>query len=377
MQHWYHIFPKNTGLSLYIWIIFCVLPFYFIFRSTAILEIGFGIAATLLFFGVYWMSFTSRGPLVYIGISIEFAINIVMSILFGYVYFALFTAFFIGNIKRKAGFITMYVIHLVTTIGAITAGFFLNYSLFLSQIPFLIMTILGVILIPINRYNRFKQEKLEGQLEDANQRIAQLAIIEERHRIARDLHDTLGQKLSMIGLKSELSSKLIEKDREAAIKELQDVQQTARQALKEVREMVSDMRTVRLVDEIEHVKQLLQAANIEVKMEMEADCEHIPLFLENVLSMCLKEAVTNVVKHSQATRCQIKISETNKDIQLFVKDDGVGDLEDINNGNGLKGMKERLEFANGTLEVNSDKQGFTIFITVPKVLMQIEEEGKL
>ncbi|WP_439644486.1 hypothetical protein [Gracilibacillus boraciitolerans] len=61
MYHWYHIFPKNTGLSLYIWIIFCVLPFYFIFRSTSMIEISSGIAATLLFFGIYWMSFISRG----------------------------------------------------------------------------------------------------------------------------------------------------------------------------------------------------------------------------------------------------------------------------------------------------------------------------
>ncbi|WP_347835664.1 hypothetical protein [Gracilibacillus sp. JCM 18860] len=118
MQNWYHLFPKNTGLSLYIWIIFCVLPFYFIFRSTALYEIIFGIAVTLIFFITYWISYTSRGRLVYIGLSIEFVINIAMTLLFGYVYFALFSAFFIGNIKRKAGFVTFYVIHLVTTVAA-------------------------------------------------------------------------------------------------------------------------------------------------------------------------------------------------------------------------------------------------------------------
>ncbi|MGP4040014.1 histidine kinase [Gracilibacillus sp. D59] len=377
MRHWYDIFPRNTGLSLYIWIIFCVLPFYFIFRSTSLWEIAAGIVATMLFFGLYWMTFNSHGPLVYIGLSIEFVVHIMMTILFGYVYFALFTAFYIGNIRSKAGFITMYVIHLVTTVSAITAGVLLNYSLFLTQTPFLIMTILGVILIPINRYNRFKQEVLEEQLEDANRKIAQLAIIEERHRIARDLHDTLGQKLSMIGLKSELSAKLVEKDPEVVKKELQDVQDTARQALKEVREMVSDMRSIRLAEEVEHAKQLLDAAGIEREITFDADCDHLPLFLENVLSMCLKEAVTNVVKHSQAISCFIYITETQQAIRLAVIDNGIGKKDNESYGNGLKGMKERLEFVNGTLDIKRKSNGFEVYISVPKVLRQIEEEEEL
>ncbi|MDX8046404.1 sensor histidine kinase [Gracilibacillus sp. S3-1-1] len=377
MRHWYDIFPRNTGLSLYIWIIFCVLPFYFIFRSTSLWEVAFGIAATMIFFGVYWVTFNSRGPLVYIGLSIEFLIHSMMTILFQYVYFALFTAFFIGNIRSKAGFITMYVIHLVISVGAMTTGFLLDYTSFLSQIPFLIMTILGIILIPINRYNRLKQEALEGQLEDANKKIAQLAIIEERHRIARDLHDTLGQKLSLIGLKSELSAKLMEKNTVAARKELQDIQDTARHALKEVREMVSNMRNAKLLEEFDRAKELLNAAGIEQKMMVEADCEHLPLFLENVLSMCLKEAVTNVAKHSHASSCSVYLTETKQAIQLVVVDNGIGHVTSKDMGNGLKGMKERLEFVNGTLDMRRNDNQFEVHLSVPKVLKQIEEGEEL
>ncbi len=94
MRQWYHIFPRNTGLSIYIWVIFCVLPFYFIFRSTSIWEIGVGVLLTLLFFAVYWFTFNSHQQLMYTGLTMEFIINIVMTILYGYVYFALFTAFF-------------------------------------------------------------------------------------------------------------------------------------------------------------------------------------------------------------------------------------------------------------------------------------------
>nr|WP_089739713.1 sensor histidine kinase [Gracilibacillus ureilyticus] len=373
MQNWYHIFPKNTGLSLYIWIIFCVLPFYFIFRSTSLIEIGIGIGLTLIFFAVYWITFSSRGKLVYVGISVEFLINIAMIILFGYVYFALFTAFFIGNIKRKSGFITIYVIHLVTTVLAILVAFLLNYSLIVGQSPFLVMTVLGIILIPINRYNRLKQEELEGKLEDANRKIARLAIIEERNRIARDLHDTLGQKLSMIGLKSELSGKLIDKDSLAAKKEMEDIQKTARQALKEVREMVSEMRSVKITDEIEHVKQLLHVAQIKHKVKVELNEESIPLFIENVLSMCLKEAVTNVVKHSQATFCNILIKEDPEQFLMAIKDDGSGAEGSIVYGNGLKGMKERLEFVNGDVDVNVQQNGLLLSVTIPKVIKQLGE----
>nr|WP_239588136.1 sensor histidine kinase [Gracilibacillus alcaliphilus] len=373
VRHWYHIFPKNTGLSLYIWIIFCVLPFYFIFRSTSIWEISVGVAITLLFFAIYWFTFNSHGPLVYIGLSLEFIIHIIMTMLYGYVYFALFTAFFIGNIRSKAGFITMYVIHLVVMVGAITAGFFLNYTMFLNQLPFLIVMVLGVILIPINRYNRLKQEELEEQLEDANRKIAELAIIEERHRIARDLHDTLGQKLSMIGLKSELAAKLIEKDHISAKKELQDVQGAARNALKEVREMVSNMKNIRLTEELAHVEQLLDAAQIKHKIIARVDYPSIPTLIENVLSMCLKEAVTNVVKHSQAKHCTIKLVETKKDIKLQVADDGIGNLSEKEFGNGLYGMRERLSFINGALLIDKQSGGFKVDIAVPKVIRQMEE----
>ncbi len=88
----------------------------------------------------------------------------------------------------------------------------MELNLFLSQLPFVVLTILAVVLLPLTLYSKNKRENLEGQLETANERIAELIVFEERQRIARDLHDTLGQKLSMIGLKSDLASRLIERD---------------------------------------------------------------------------------------------------------------------------------------------------------------------
>lgn len=369
MQSWYQIFPKNPWLSLYAWIIFCILPFFFIFRSSSFVEVLMGILSLLLFFVAYRLSFNSKTGFVYVWISIEIIINIAMTFIFGYVYLAIFLAFFIGNIRNKIGYFIIYGIHIGTTILAVILGMIEHSSLYLTQLPFIVLTIIGVILLPFNTYNRNKREKLEGQLEDANKRISQLIIIEERERIARDLHDTLGQKLSLIGLKSDLASKLMAKNPEAALVEINDVRQTARTALKEVRELVSDMRGTKLEDELLRIQQILRAAEIDFVLYGSAKLNNTPLLVENVLSMCLKEAVTNVVKHSQATRCTILIKQNAEEVLVQVQDDGVGvEGTSLLQGNGLRGMRERLEFVNGSMDIQM-MDGTTLNIRVPNVIL--------
>ncbi|RLL42748.1 sensor histidine kinase [Oceanobacillus piezotolerans] len=368
MQNWFHIFPKNTGLSLYLWIIFCLLPFYFIFRSSSFMEIIIGILMIVLFFASYRLSFIKQGWTVYVSVGIEMAISIGMTLYFGYAYFSLFLAFFIGNIRNKAGFISLYVVHLVTTIAAITIGFFIDIQLFYSQLPFIIITLIGVILLPFNMYNRNKREKLEDELEDANERISELLIVEERQRIARDLHDTLGQKLSLIGLKSDLAGKLVEKDPDKAKSEINDIHQTARTALMEVRELVSTMKSVKWKDEIIRVKQVLEAAQMEFIIE--GTFPQIPLLIEHVVSMCMREAITNMVKHSKATLCRIHVEQNLNGTKILIHDNGIGEIndEDLLKGNGIKGMKERLGFINGTLEIDTKSgKGTTLIIRVPEI----------
>ncbi|MFD1039276.1 sensor histidine kinase [Virgibacillus byunsanensis] len=377
MQKWYHIIPKNTGLSVYAWIIFCILPFYFIFRTSSPVGIIFGILMILLFFTVYRVSFISKGWTVYLSVSIEMAISIIMALFLGYVYFALFLAFYIGNIQQKSGFVTLYVVHLVTTLAAVSIGFFIQSEIFYSQFPFIVITVIGVILLPFTMYYRNKREKLEDQLKEANKKLSQLVVMEERERIARDLHDTLGQKLSLIGLKSDLAGKLINVEPDLAKHEVNDIHQTARTALKEVREMVSDMKGAKLSDEIVRVQQVLKAAQKDYQIEGSPKLSNTPLLVENVLSMCLKEAVTNVVKHSQASSCHIYITESSSEIRLTVEDDGIGlpDKADSLQEHGLKGMKERLEFVNGSMNIESSQTGTSLTIEVPKIVQQTKQEG--
>lgn len=365
MQSWYTILPKNPWISIYVWVIFCIMPFYFIIRSLSILEISIGIVLILLFLLSHYFSFNSKSALLYMWISFEMVLNIAMTLMFGYVYLSLFTAFFIGNFRNPVGFFIMYGLHIGFTILSIAAGYFIDLDLFLSQTPYIIITVVGVVLLPFTLYSKNRREKLQGQLETANERIAELIVHEERQRIARDLHDTLGQKLSMIGLKSDLASRLVTKNPEAAIQEIREIRHTASIALKEVRELVSDMRAVKLQEEFTRVKQILEAAEIDYEIEGISEGLQLPVLVESVLSMCLKEAITNVVKHSKAKKCAIMIEQDNNEVLLTVYDNGNGFNEKLNiAGNGLKGMRERLEFINGSVQIES-RNGTKLSISVP------------
>lgn len=375
MNKWYQSFTKNTGLSPYVWVVFYILPFYFIFRSSSPYQVLSGVIMIILFFICYRLSFVSKGWLVYFWTSVQIVISIAMTFLFSYVYFSIFLAVFIGNIKSRGGFFTLYTIHIVTTFVAVNYGFAVANSLFFKQFPFILISLIIVILLPFNTYNRNKQGQLEGQLEDANKRISELVKLEERQRIARDLHDTLGQKLSLIGLKSDLAGKLMTKNPAQAQAEINDVRQTARTALKEVRELVTQMRGTRLEDELFRVKQILKAADIELSIEGDPKLTNTSLLTENVLSMCLKEAVTNVVKHSGASACSVSIESSRTELILQVKDNGVGIAEQARDyrGHGLQGMKERLEFVNGCMEIASN-EGALLVIRVPNVVKEPVKE---
>ncbi|URM31327.1 sensor histidine kinase [Cytobacillus firmus] len=368
---------KSSGISPYIWSVFSILPFYFIFRSTSKITIAVGIILTILFFISLRFAFISRRWPVYLWTGILISISITMTILFSFIYFAFYIAYYNGHIKNRIAFLTLYVIHLIATTISINVNFVTQKPLFLEQIPFIIIIWISVILLPFNIHNKKKQEKLEEQLEDANKRIADLVKQEERQRIARDLHDTLGQKLSLIGLKSDLARKLISKDPEQAKEELVDVQQTARTALNEVRKMVSQMRGIRLKEEIILVKQILKAASIEFIGEEDIKLKNVSLFLENILSMCMKEAVTNVVKHSKATECRIRIEQTWNEVSITVRDNGVGmnPSTDVGKGSGLLGLRERLDFVNGSLEIVSEN-GTTIIMKVPTVVKEPNKEER-
>ncbi|MCP8969971.1 sensor histidine kinase [Ectobacillus ponti] len=366
-------FLKNSGISPYIWTILSILPFYFILQASSTLQIAAGILLTLVFFVIYRIAFIAKGWSIYVWTSILIVLSLTALYVFSYIYFAFFLAYLIGNIRNRTAFLVLYYIHLIGTSISINYNIILQENFFLKQLPFVVIVWISIILLPFTIRNRKEMGQLEEKLEDANKRIAELVKLEERQRIARDLHDTLGQKLSLIGLKSDLARRLITKNPEQARNELKDVQQTARTALNEVRKMVSSMRGIRLKDELVRVEELLEAAQIQLNGVEELRLTNVSLLTENILSMCLKEAVTNIVKHSGATQCWISIEQTWKEIIIEVRDNGIfkGTAESLSQGHGLVGMKERLEFVNGSLELLADN-GTTLILRVPNDVKQTD-----
>ncbi len=367
---------KGTGISPYIWTILSILPFYFIFLSPSNLVKIIGIILTLFFFLFYRFAYFSMGWTIYLWTSILIMISVASTIMFSYVYFAFFLAYFIGNIKNRMAFVVLYFIHLIMSAAAINYKILLQEPFYLKQLPFVLIIFISVILLPFSLRFRKERGQLVEKLEDANKRIAELVKQEERQRIARDLHDTLGQKLSLIGLKSDLARRLVYKDPEQAKAELKDVQQTARTALNEVRKMVANMRGIRLKDELVRVKELLKAAQITLVSEAEISLSNVSLLTENILSMCLKEAVTNIVKHSGATTCYLHFEQTPSETIIKVRDNGISGVnnEALSRGSGLIGMRERLEFVNGSLEIVAN-EGTMLIIKVPNTVKIAREEG--
>jgi two-component system sensor histidine kinase DesK len=202
------------------------------------------------------------------------------------------------------------------------------------------------------------------ELSAARDEIARLAVSEERLRISRDLHDLLGHTLSLVALKSELAAKLIHDEPNTAHAELEDVQRVTRHALTEVREAVHGYRRLAFEEALDGARTALSAAGIDVRVEGSAD--HLPDEVESVLAWAVREATTNVVRHSGARTCEITLATESGAVALQVDDDGVPDQSVARNGIGLAGLAERARRLHGTLETGVRPEGgFRLRLRVP------------
>lgn len=202
-------------------------------------------------------------------------------------------------------------------------------------------------------------------LREARATVAQLAANEERLRLARDLHDLLGHSLSLITLKSELAGRMLPGQPEQAAQQVADIERVSRQALVDVREAVSGFRRPTLEAELAGARTALAAAGITADLHR-AGTHHpdLPPDQEGALAWALREAVTNVVRHSGARRCAVTLTEVGDDLCLTVTDDGRGTTGP--HGNGLTGLAERLQLADGRLETGPGAHGgFTLRALAP------------
>jgi len=240
-----------------------------------------------------------------------------------------------------------------------------------------LVVLLPVLLIGLAMMGFRLQSTLLRELAQARETVAKLAANEERLRLARDMHDLTGQSLSMITLKSELAAKRLARlpssaERDAVLTELGDIGRVSRQTLHDIREAVSGYRRPTLAIEVITARNALGAVGIELDDDAELTLRSgtFDPDAEAVLAWCLREAVTNVIRHSRARHCRIRLADHRGELSLEVTDDGrglAGQDPRHPKGSGLRGMSERLSAAGGRLSLGwaEPDRGLRLTATIP------------
>ncbi|MCY8204293.1 MULTISPECIES: sensor histidine kinase [unclassified Bacillus (in: firmicutes)] len=360
------IFPKEFGFFPYIFLVYTVMPFLSLLKESGIKQvIGYGML--LLFVAAYRQLFCSVGKISFTyWLIVQMAVILVYSLFYHitYIYLGFFPANFVGYYKEKTKFNRAFCGLLFMLLFPCFYQFFANSvslrELF-SVLPFLVIMLIS----PFGIRSMFRRIELETKLDQANEQIKELSKRQERVRIARDLHDTLGHTLSLLTLKSQLIQRLATSDSDRTRLEAKEMEISSRAALKQVRELVSDMRTVTMTEELANIQHILKTGNITFQYEGDEDFSAISPVTQNIISMCMREAVTNIIKHSKATHCAITISQFADKMKVVIRDDGKGAKEKTF-GNGLSGMEERLMLIEGGLTL-SDHNGTVVTLTIPLI----------
>jgi two-component system sensor histidine kinase DesK len=210
-----------------------------------------------------------------------------------------------------------------------------------------------------------RQVAAVAELKSAREELARMAVDEERLRFARDLHDLLGHSLSLITLKSELAGRLLPDEPEKAETEVHDIEEVARQALREVREAVAGYRSPTLDEELAGAAEMLGAAGIDFGLENEAG--PLPREVDGMLAWAVREGTTNVIRHSRAHNCHIAVAREDGMVHAQITDDGRGESDQETPGSGLSGLAERVaNFSDGRFEAGSlPEGGFRLRVELP------------
>ena len=273
----------------------------------------------------------------------------------------------------SVGFATTYFIYAASFIAWGTSARD-AYRLLAVYVPFIgtvmwlthvelgaaIAGVVFAVIVGVACINAAQQKRDHARLKQAYDQIEGLAKIAERERIARDLHDVLGHTLSLIALKSQLASKLADRDPQRAATEIREVEQIARTSLDELREAVAGYRGTGIPDELAHARDVLTSAGLRV--ECEAEDVRLAASQESVLSLAIREAVTNIVRHARASAVRLRLATSGGACRFEIQDDGVGGSP--KDGIGLTGMRERVESQGGSLERTID-HGTRLVVTLP------------
>ena len=310
------------------------------------------IIGAVVFLASYFRGYWEHGARLVAVIGFQVALGVGFSpVNRGASVFFVYAAAFAGMLDRPKDAIRL--VALITAIGAVTA-----WAIDAPVYYWITAVVFTPLIGGVNVHFR-QVEKVNVGLRRAHEEIERLAAVAERERIARDLHDVLGHTLSLIILKSELASKLLDTNPSRASKEIREVEQVARTAMAEVRETIRGYRTT-LDGEVAQARALLDAAVIRADVAVTLTAPDPTR--DQVLAFVLREAITNVVRHSGAAVCRVLIGQTASGCTLSIEDDGRGAT--LSEGSGVRGMRERVAAAGGTLSYDAST-GTRLTVTLP------------
>jgi two-component system sensor histidine kinase DesK len=235
---------------------------------------------------------------------------------------------------------------------------------------------LSVTIIGFTVYSGIAVRRTNRALVAARHELARLAVADERTRIARDLHDTLGHSLSVIALKSELAARLVDEEPGRARAEMEDVQRVARDSLSAVRETIGGYRQASLATELAGARSALEAAGIDGRVEPAP--EGLPPATDAILGWAVREGVTNILRHGRARAAEIRVEADPVAVAVEIRNDrdperaaaqpdagGTGAAGPAG-GTGLAGLRERVATVGGVVEAGGlPDGGFRLRVSVP------------
>lgn len=352
--------PAYRGKAPYLWLLsLFFFGWKYVYVAPSRLELILLAATIVLFLPLYWASYWTNGA--------RRVLVIVLTCLLGVLWarhnvgastFFIFAAAMCAGIRpeRRA----FFAVGAVIALAAVTATGLGDEHALGFLVPVLIIgTAVGVSNVMEATVRRSREQLLRKQEE-----VEHMATIAERERISRDLHDLLGHTLSLITLKAELAGKLLGRDEAACRQEVRDIETSARHALSEVRSAVSGYRQTGFAHELASARASLAAASVELSAQVQPFT--LPAAAENVMSLALREAVTNIVRHAGATRCEVGLTLERGMIVFRIADNGaaLADADAIRHGNGLIGMHERVTALGGKLALRVER-GLALELSLP------------
>jgi two-component system sensor histidine kinase DesK len=359
------LFPKSTGPYPYLWILI-IFPQYFINAlqddnlSSKIVGVITGIVLIYVFRQMYWLGYLALLVHFLLALAALTAVSIVIDP--SMMFYGIGLVFLFGYIEQVRNLV-IGIVGLI--IAYLAVALVVNGDPLAFGNPYQVVFLLVEAVIPIAVFMHERTKNLHHQLDHANEQIVTLVKEQERDRLARDLHDTLGHTLTMIVLKSELALRLIDQDRDKVRREIGEIEHITRSALRQTREIVSSNRHHSLLEELKETKHFLEVKGISVTIRAPERWPQLQASDETMLSLALREGITNVARHSAAEHCRIDARVEYPKLVLEVKDDGIGIGKGVSRGSGMHTMRERMQLVGGTVDVSTKESGTTLCFSLP------------